>query len=1060
MIQEKKYFDGFLNADDEDFVVGKNEYINAENLRFGTTDAGRVGGLESIKGTTAVTQGYPTTEDGGSTPVTFAFPRGVNICVGVAVEESRNRFCWFNYNYDSIDNVNRSGVYCYDRTTGLIYTLMYNRLSGGVNFIDKDYIIDARIIDGLLYWTNERIEPRRINIDKAIKTHHATYVTTETAFTPDNGTTQIILPDQTMLIRRPPGAPLIVAGNTVSGLAYNNLKNDAVQFAYRYVYHDGEESVLSPISDLFCQAGLTTYNSVLLSFSLNEIFESDIKRVDVCVRYNNSGNFFIIKTYDRDIATDNTALNDHSSNTTQLTFIFKNDLVGIPLDNAYSVKQFENIPLSSKTLELVDGRLFLANNKTGYDSPTRTSLATTFTTTTLPPNRRVEFKNGSAYRVGVQFRDKYRRPIGGVITNDANKILTADRTYAGTPHIYRADWTLSNADPTEIPIEAYYYEVVVTKNLVTRFFVQDKGVQWKYVYKDTATGEYVFQNSEVAPAGVQFYGTAIDIALLPLRNRGYGYQPGDICKLYFSSGTTYTLPVLGQEGDLVILQYVNLGRGGTGLWGSTTPDKFIFEIYTPYTESREEVFYSQGYSNVRLITNPGTNTRGYVAGGSGATATGFLVGDIYAFPKTYNSVSYILNEMQNDDIDWRRWIGNWGNPSIVQKTKQQQKTTAIRYSNVKLSGTENNGLSTFDVLDEKLLTFEIGSIQKLIRTSKVQGEKGQVMLAIGENETASMYLGEVQLLSSNTDAFLAQTTGVIGTVNILKGSYGTINPESVCEHRGMVFWFDAKSGQFVQYSVNGLDPISNNKLKRFAKLFSDKFLSLSRNAMETFGYRPFIFGIVDPYHNEVLWSLPQVETSYPKGTLTEYTSPINYPYDSYDGRAKTLVYKFEGDRYLGFFTMTPEFFVSLGENIFCFRSGSLYKNNAGSYNNFFGVDYKSKLMFVANDQPGKIRTIENIAIEANKKPEFTHIRTEYPNIQGTDLEAGDYITKEGVHYATLYRDRLSPNATGTYEQKLYKGDKIRGATAKIMLQFSEADGLQTQIKMIDVGYVISVGHTV
>ena len=159
---------------------------------------------------------------------------------------------------------------------------------------------------------------------------------------------------------------------------------------------------------------------------------------------------------------------------------------------------------------------------------------------------------------------------------------------------------------------------------------------------------------------------------------------------------------------------------------------------------------------------------------------------------------------------------------INKMSKRIKKKNAIQWSETLVEGTSTNGMSTFDALNEKILPVSMGALRKLQQTSKVQ-QQGNVMLAIGEEETASLYLGEVQLVGSDTNSTLAYAPNVIGTVNILKGNFGTSNPESVVEYRGHVYWLDAHNGRVIQYSVNGLFPISNFKMIRFWKLWCDKF---------------------------------------------------------------------------------------------------------------------------------------------------------------------------------------------------------------------------------------------
>ncbi len=58
-----------------------------------------------------------------------------------------------------------------------------SQIEGGLNF-NKDYRIDrnCKVINGVLYWSDNYNEPKKINIDKGIKTNQAGYSTNETAY--------------------------------------------------------------------------------------------------------------------------------------------------------------------------------------------------------------------------------------------------------------------------------------------------------------------------------------------------------------------------------------------------------------------------------------------------------------------------------------------------------------------------------------------------------------------------------------------------------------------------------------------------------------------------------------------------------------------------------------------------------------------------------------------------------------------------------------------------------------------------------------------------------------
>ena len=379
-----------------------------------------------------------------------------------------------------------------------------------------------------------------------------------------------------------------------------------------------------------------------------------------------------------------------------------------------------------------------------------------------------------------------------------------------------------------------------------------------------------------------------------------------------------------------------------------------------------------------------------------------------------------------------------------------------------LQGTGINGLSSFDALDEKLLPQEAGSVQKLQNTSKIEAQGG-VMLAICEDETASMYLGEVQTYGSDQrpDQVLA-VDNIIGTINVLKGSFGTRNPESVVEYRGNVFWFDSQNGRIIQYGGNGLFPISNYKMTRFWKLFSDQYNSMTSAEIEALGDRPFVFMTVDPYHDEVLVSIPKLLNTPPKGYLPDYPSTV-YPFDIWDGLGKTLVFdlKSEPNKWMGSYSFVTENFVTLQNKLYSFKYGQLYEHNQTTgFNEFYGTQNKSKVMFVSNQQPNQLKVYNNISIQNNTGnlfPSLTYFYVDNPYQQASDLMDFDWTNLEGVLYTTLYRNKLVPTAVGYNTNGLLTAEKIRTNALKVLIQW-DVTTVPLQLRFVTLGYIESKGH--
>ena len=97
-------------------------------------------------------------------------------------------------------------------------------------------------------------------------------------------------------------------------------------------------------------------------------------------------------------------------------------------------------------------------------------------------------------------------------------------------------------------------------------------------------------------------------------------------------------------------------------------------------------------------------------------------------------------------------------------------------------------------------------------------------------------------------------------------------------------------------------------------------------ASEAFGGRPFVFATVDPAHDELLISIPQLTFDPPKGYIpgypTHYTpfiaNPLIFPFDPLDFRGKTMVYDLKFNRWRGSFSFNPEGFSTLQNQLYSF----------------------------------------------------------------------------------------------------------------------------------------------
>lgn len=1138
MQRSKKWFGNPQNGggdfDSAPFSIGPNNWINAENVRTLTTDAGETNTLEGVGANVLINNPYL---DQINNPV----------YLGGALDEPNDRFV-----YVVFGDGGTSMIFCYDLFAETIYIVLKETdVTGGLS-LDKNYFIhSARVVNGCFYWVLDINPPRRIDIDAGIKTYQAGFATNKSPYSTPLSQSVI------SIIRRQPGLPPTQTKvyQTVPTVTNNFIAKDAFLFCYRYIYRNYENSTLSALS-MLCNynADADNFNRVDVSIPFLEKIDQDVIQVDLVAVYLQTGSYQIINSWLKSNPLDVAAIIAHNNGTTQLTYSFYNDAIGIELDDAYSVKPFDSVPIISKTLERAKNRLFLGNNKMGYDSPVSTSLNPGFTSTTYDPNVITNitgewillkyrdiisgtgdysryllrtttplepespaptyyyeyvspvppfpisvnqsdltfvgsnaiqiaahygqhypfninfidqgvsaiiitgaiptstvigkaFKTDASYQLSVTFYDNAGRKCG-LITNSTCIVKIPDTGLLSDTYVLSIAWTLSNANAlAEIPDWAYYYSVNITKCLRTRFFIQCIG-QVIYAAKDI-DNNYTFTttvyNSNLA-------GVAIDLTFLQSHSMGYVFSEGDVVKLVIGTNE-YVLTVIDQAAQFIICQLADVG--------ALSSVDGIFEIYTPYKRQTNEPHYEVG--ELFPVSDPTTNTRTYSA------LNGIINGDIYLIRRTNNGSNYIAEAMNLQDKFYKNWFTDSGRPNFVDTIGQQQKENSISFSNTFIAGSKNNGLSTFDALDTKDIFPECGPLSKLQLTSKVQGEIGSIMLAICSKETASLYMSETQVMSNVANTFVAQSDAVIGTLNVLKGSFGTNRPESVYEFRGNVYWLSDANGKVIQYSSNGLFPVSNYKMTRFWKLFCQQFNSMSESQIEALGDRPFVFTVVDPHNWEVLISIPKTLTAPPKGYLPDYPDMV-YPFDIWDGQGKTLVFKLnaEPNHWSGAYPFSTEGFASIQNSIFSFKDGQMYRHNSNIFPcSYYGEQKKSRIMFVGNDIPNRPKVFNNMAVEGNMRPSLTYMRTEPSLIeteqydlseQASDLMDFDYELKEGQLYAAIYRNKLQPTAEGFNTDSLLTGEKMRAVSLLILMEFDQNGG-PLELRYVNLGFQVSLGHT-
>jgi hypothetical protein len=677
-------------------------------------------------------------------------------------------------------------------------------------------------------------------------------------------------------------------------------------------------------------------------------------------------------------------------------------------------------------------------------------------------------KSGASYRLGITFYDFAGRKCG-YYTNDSLRIYIPYRDVNLSQYVNAINWTLNAATgPSEIPVWAASYSIDISLCLLTRSFIQTRTTNATYFSKDS-TGKNVYGSVIYTPG---LAGVAIDMSYFTQQQMGYVYSQGDFVRIYpTASGISFPngqqLTVLGTDGNWLLCSLSNVGFLNPTPMGNGSVVDWVFEIYSPYQPSATEPVYECG--NIYLISNPGTTFRNY------SVPSGSIEGDTTIVIRNYNALSlvggvltststvYYCEAMNPNDAFYKIWNTDAGRPNFIDTIGQVTQTGSLVYSDTLVSGSQINGLSDFDALNEVDLSSEYGAMQKLELTSKIEMQ-GSVMLAICTSETVSLYLGETQVAAPQGNAFLSVSAGVVGTIYPLKGSHGCGDPESVQEWNGNVYWFNRFKDEVVQYSDNGLESISAKfKTRTFWRSFSQTYKKLTQaqiSALSTqpLGAQPFVIGGIDPFNGEYLLSLPTVLAANPNGLLPGgiIGNPTNL-YNIWDGQAKTMAFKIEQNKWMPAYSFYSESFAAADNVLVGFSGGQAYRHNdtSSGYNTFFGTTYPCIVVFAGNMMPNSPKMVVAINIETDAPPDVCYIFSAYPNKQITDIQATDWNQREGIYYTSVKRDRLSPAFTDT-DLALNMGNEILAKSPMIQLNFIPTGPFN--LKYVNIRYKVSAGH--
>ena len=352
---------GKMNKTFDERVVPNGEYIDAMNIRMGSTENSEFGVIENTKGNVSLTtlkfQGTLLSVDAR--------------CIGAYEDGSIETIYWFVHdpsfplgNTGKLDLV----VSFNTNTFSLTYHVITIDNGGGVdttlNFNPQYLITGVNKIEDLLFFTDNYNAPRSINVTRS-------YAIPSGAPLYDAGgfTGQALLEESLLVIKKPPSeSPTVKLVNTTG--EQNFLEERFISFAYRYLYADGQYSATSQWSDIaFSPNGFELTVEAYLNEGMINAFNtcevtyytgnSLVLGIDLLFKQSESN---IIKIIEKQNKADLGIANN-----TYKTLSFDNSKIFTILPEAELLRLYDNVPRFAQAQTLMGNRLMYGNYIEGYD---------------------------------------------------------------------------------------------------------------------------------------------------------------------------------------------------------------------------------------------------------------------------------------------------------------------------------------------------------------------------------------------------------------------------------------------------------------------------------------------------------------------------------------------------------------------------------------------------------------------------------------------------------------------------------------------------------------------
>ena len=476
-----------MNKDLDSRLLPSGEYRDGQNIQVSKSEGEDVGALENALGNTLAV-------DFNQLAVTFLNDQSITSLdlksIGMHTDTATSTVFVFLTDYNDQDYAStgistyspsaNNFIYAYNTTTKQNPTLLV--YGSFLNFSQSSPIHGINLLETLLFWTDNRNQPRKINWQIADGIYYSTedkmsvakynpyqpiymyYTSGSGSYTSMQDVVSPTLPDGTAnpFLNAPQGNQILDQNGVAAAWPGDPdyLEDKFVRFSYRFKFNDGEYSIMAPFTqpafvpkqdgyflasdeDEAFRSSIVRFmqnkvNNVALyiplPFAANSLYANlDVVEIDILYKESDALSVKILESINSNVFSKNS---DDSVNTSSVyTYQYQSRKPYKTLPEAEIIRVFDRVPVKALGQEVIGNRIVYSNFQDKHTPPASINYNVaanqkyTFnnnTNNTLRYTSEVEYpmhtlKQNRSYQVGFVLSDRYGRQSTVVLSPVGNK---------------------------------------------------------------------------------------------------------------------------------------------------------------------------------------------------------------------------------------------------------------------------------------------------------------------------------------------------------------------------------------------------------------------------------------------------------------------------------------------------------------------------------------------------------------------------------------------------------------------------------------------------------------